>query len=152
MENIVAAINIDGATLMAHPLLDVNAMGSADSSMGAAVRAAADRVGLGIAAEPSLPLLGSDHFPFARAGVPALWVIAGTATGRNDLDGRQLQKAYMTTRYHSPQDDLSQPLDFEAAAILGHLLLETGWEIATATGRPMWQRTAVALVLGVAQE
>ncbi len=152
VENIVAAINIDGATLMAHPLLDVNAMGSADSSMGAAVRAAADRVGLGIAAEPSLPLLGSDHFPFARAGVPALWVIAGTATGRDDLNGRQLQKAYMTTRYHSPQDDLSQPLDFEAAAILGHLLLETGWEIATAPGRPMWQRTAVALVLGVAQE
>lgn len=146
-KQIIAALNIDGATLMVHPLRDVSAMGANSSTLGEAVRAAGKSAGLEIHSD-DLPLLGSDHFPFAKAGIPAVWVIAGQETGRDDLDGAKLQREWMATRLHTPKDDMSQPLDFQAAADLAAFDLEVGRLVANDEGIPTWnEETAVGRFL-----
>ena len=141
-EQLVAAINIDGATLMVHPLRDVVAMGAPESTLGDAARSAARSRGLELRSE-ELPLVGSDHFPFAKACVPALWVIAGQKTGRPDLDGAKLEAEWMATRLHSPKDDMAQPLDFEAAADLAAFDFELGRVVANGRNAPTWHEEAI---------
>ncbi len=141
-KRIVAALNIDGATLMVHPLLDVSAMGASDSTLGEAALAAGKNTGLKVRPE-GLPLLGSDHFPFAKAGIPALWTIAGKETGRDDLDGTSLQREFMQTRLHTPQDDMEQSLDFQAAADLAAFNFAVGGLIANAQTVPMWDEETI---------
>jgi len=136
-EQIVAALNIDGATLMVHPLRDVSAMGARNSTLGEAVLSAGKSTGLGIHLD-DLPLLGSDHFPFAKACIPAVWAIAGQETGRDDLDGAKLQQEWMKTRLHTPKDDMAQSLDFQAAADLAAFDFEVGRLIADDQRIPTW--------------
>ena len=141
-KQIVAALNIDGATLMVHPLRDVSVMGASNSTLGEAARAAGRSTGLAV--HPAdLPLLGSDHFPFARAGIPALWAIAGQETGRDDLDGAWLQREWIKTRLHTPKDDMSQPLDFQAAADLAAFDFEIGRLIANGHKIPTWNEDTI---------
>jgi Zn-dependent M28 family amino/carboxypeptidase len=139
---LAAAINIDGATLMVHPLRDVVAMGAPESTLGDAARSAARSRGLELRSE-ELPLVGSDHFPFAKACVPALWVIAGQKTGRPDLDGAKLEAEWMATRLHSPKDDMAQPLDFEAAADLAAFDFELGRVVANGRNAPTWHEETI---------
>jgi Zn-dependent M28 family amino/carboxypeptidase len=136
-KQIVAALNIDGATLMVHPLRDVSVMGASSSTLGQAAQSAGRRAGLRV--HPAdLPLLGNDHFPFAKAGIPALWAIAGNEAGRADLDGAKLQREWMETRLHTPKDDMSRLLDFQAAADLAAFDFELGCLIANGQRIPSW--------------
>ncbi len=136
VKDLVAAINIDGATLMQYPLKDVNAMGAEHSSLGQNLLDAAGHLNLKVNPLP-IPLLGSDHYPFVRRGVPALWVIAGAETDPA-LDGASLRRNWMQTRLHTPQDDMNQPLDFGAAALLSRLMFLTGHQAAMQSARPAW--------------
>lgn len=137
IQELVAVFNIDGATLMLFPLQEVSGMGAVHSSLAQNLSAAAERLNLKMNPEP-IPLLGSDHYPFVRRGVPALWVIAGAATADPALDGRSLQRNWITTRLHTPQDDMHQPLDFGAAALLSRLIFLTGYDVASQSERPTW--------------
>jgi hypothetical protein len=139
---IVAALNIDGATLMVHPLRDVRAMGARNSTLGEAARSAGKSRGLRIHSD-ELPLLGSDHFPFAKACIPALWAIAGQETGRGDLDGAKRQEEWMKTRLHTPKDDMAQPLDFQAAADLAAFDFDVGRLIANGQKIPIWKKETI---------
>lgn len=118
---VIANINIDGATLMQHPLVDVVALGGRDSDLGQIGEAAARDVGVEMSLEHT-PIAGSDHFPFALAGIPAVWLVASTKTSTDGLDGAELQARWMHEVYHSPRDSMAQPLDFEAAARLVDVL------------------------------
>jgi Zn-dependent M28 family amino/carboxypeptidase len=137
LHDLVAAINIDGATLMTHPLKAVTGMGAVHSSLSESLSDAAAHLDLTVRPEP-IPLLGSDHYHFVLRGIPALWVIADAETGDPNLDGRALNRNWMDTRLHTPQDDMNQPLDFGAAALLARLMFLTGYEIATQSARPAW--------------
>ena len=44
----------------------------------------------------------------------------------------------MAQIYHSPKDDLNQPLDFESAAGLAQLDFLIGYEVAQNNERPRW--------------
>ncbi len=118
---VVANLNIDGATLMQHPLVDLVALGGRDSQLGEVAVAAGRAHGVEVALE-HLPVGGSDHFPFALARVPAVWLVAGTETGVSGLDGRKVQARWMSEFYHSPRDSMDQPLDYAAAARLVDVL------------------------------
>jgi Zn-dependent M28 family amino/carboxypeptidase len=118
---VVANINIDGATLMQHPLVDLVALGGRDSDLGALAEAAARRVGVEMSFEHT-PIAGSDHFPFALAGIPAVWLVAGTKTSTAGLDNAELQARWMREVYHTPRDSMAQPLNFVAAARLVDVL------------------------------
>jgi Zn-dependent M28 family amino/carboxypeptidase len=118
---IIANINIDGATLMQHPLIDLVALGGRDSDLGEIAESAGRDVGVEVSLEHT-PIAGGDHFPFALAGIPAVWLVAGTKTNVDGLDAAELQARWMREVYHSPRDSMAQPLDFVAAARLVDVL------------------------------
>jgi Zn-dependent M28 family amino/carboxypeptidase len=80
LQRTVAALNIDGANLWGETD-DISAVGLERSTLGSVFEAQAAVIGLRVEGERA-PGKGfyfrSDHFPFARAGVPALYLDHGT--------------------------------------------------------------------------
>ncbi len=64
-------------------------------------------------AEPERGLLRrADQYPFLMIHVPAISFIFGYDPG---TDAEKRYREWYRVRYHRPQDDLTQPMDFEAA-------------------------------------
>jgi Zn-dependent M28 family amino/carboxypeptidase len=81
----------------------------------------------------------SDHFPFAKQGVPAI----SFGTGRDLIEGgvergRALGEAYVKDRYHQPADEWSADWDLGAVVPDLTLLYNTGRSLANARDWPNW--------------
>lgn len=123
-----------------HPLLDIVPYGSEHSSMKGAVDAAAQFVGVKIAKDPipeQAVFMRSDHFSFVRQGILAIYIKSGSTTG-DDRDGTKLNLDWRATVYHTPQDDMNQPFDWNAAARHVQLQFLIGYLTAQSDSRPVW--------------
>jgi Zn-dependent M28 family amino/carboxypeptidase len=133
---IVANVNLD-MPLMLYPFEDVVAFGAERSTLGATAKEAAREAGVRLAPDP-FPEEGiftrSDHFRFVEQGVPAIYLFAGFAAGGEAAFGK-----FMKERYHRPSDDLSQAIDYEAAARFADLNFRIAAEIADADRAPAWR-------------
>ena len=81
----------------------------------------------------------SDHFSFAKKGVPAIsygqgidLVNGGTARGK------QLRDAYVKDRYHQPADEWSADMDLTGVPQVLGLLYATGRDLADSRDWPDW--------------
>jgi hypothetical protein len=140
VSEIVAAINLDMA-LMLHTLVDVIAFGAEHSTLAGAVDRAAARLDLDVSEDPlpeEVMFVRSDQFSFVRRGIPALFVISGLSGGDATVDGRESWRQWMRTTYHTPQDDMSQSIDFEAGAAFSRLNFLIVYQVANADERPEW--------------
>jgi Zn-dependent M28 family amino/carboxypeptidase len=82
----------------------------------------------------------SDHFEFARAGVPAVYADSGEELiGAPADEGRRLREVYTRERYHKPSDELRDEWDLAGAVEDVELLYELGREIASAAVWPAWK-------------
>ncbi|MEX0735011.1 MAG: M28 family metallopeptidase [Steroidobacteraceae bacterium] len=81
----------------------------------------------------------SDHFNFAKAGVPALYVKSGT-TLREGAPGAglALYDEYYAERYHKPDDEYEESWDISGSIEDLRLLFEVGARIATGETWPAW--------------
>ncbi len=82
----------------------------------------------------------SDHFNFAKAGVPALYVKSGT-TLRDAPEGAgtALLDDYEAKRYHKPDDEYSGDWDVSGSIEDLRLLFEVGARVASETTWPAWR-------------
>lgn len=137
----VAEINVDGANLWGETD-DVIVHGEERSALGVYVRPRASMLGLTIIpdAEPEKGFFfRSDHFPFAKAGVPSLYVEHGrTYRGRPEGWGAQIQAEYTASRYHAPSDEFSEDFVFDGAVQQGALVLSVLLDIAGDDTWPEW--------------
>lgn len=82
----------------------------------------------------------SDHFNFAKAGVPALYAGGGRDLLEGGIDaGRKVAEAYARERYHSPRDEYDAAtwkLDGTMQDL--ELLYGVGRELAGGDGWPNW--------------
>lgn len=81
----------------------------------------------------------SDHFPFAKRGVPAL----SFGSGRDMVEGgREASKAWGETygrdRYHQPADEFEESWPFTGMAVDLSLLYDTGRALADSSRWPEW--------------
>ena len=81
----------------------------------------------------------SDHFNFAKVGVPALY----PNMGRDLIDGgvelgQELAAAYNRDRYHKAADEYSADQNWEGGAADLKLLFEIGRRIADSDAWPNW--------------
>ncbi|CCH52820.1 peptidase M28 [Fibrisoma limi BUZ 3] len=139
-DKIVANLCLD-MPFFFHPLLDIVPYGAQHSSMIREVQAAANFVGVQIADDPipeQAVFMRSDHFSFVRQGIPAIYVKSGSQTGNPQLDGTKLNLDWRATIYHSPQDEIDQPFDYNAAAKHVQLQFLIGYLTAQADQRPVW--------------
>ncbi|MCF7223817.1 M28 family metallopeptidase [Marilutibacter chinensis] len=136
---LVANVNLDMPVLLA-PTTDVVPVGIEHSSLQPLVEAAAAEVGVALSPDP-IPeesiFVRSDQYAFIRAGVPAIYLVGGYQ-GRDGVDAKAVNGAFLREHYHRPGDDASQPIRYDDAARLARLNAEIGRRIADAPERPRW--------------
>ncbi|HEX8696849.1 MAG TPA: M28 family peptidase [Longimicrobium sp.] len=137
-----AALNVDGANLWG-PTHDITPLGTDRSELGEMVRAAAAAEGIEVAPEPH-PEQGmffrQDHFPFARAGIPALAMDHGLRyVGRPEGWGEERYQEFNTHHYHQPSDAYRDDFDYGGAVQQGRVMLRTAWAAASTDELPQWR-------------
>ena len=82
----------------------------------------------------------SDHFNFAKVGVPALDCGGGIdVVGKGKDFGKQLQDDYTAHRYHRPADEFNPEWTFEGGIQDLQLLYLVGKKLANETTFPKWK-------------
>lgn len=140
IDRIVADVNLD-MLLMLFPLADIVAFGAEHSSLGPIVERAAKQVGMNVTPDPmpdEVIFVRSDQYPFVKRGVPSVFVTAGQKSRDPSVVGSELAEAWMNEVYHSPQDDLTQAIDWESGARFSRLNYLIGLIVAQQTPRPTW--------------
>lgn len=121
---------------------DIVVSGAERTTLWPAVQEAAARMNFEIKPDPR-PEQGlyyrSDHFSFARVGIPAFSVSLGSEyLGKPAGYGEQLFREFNTKSYHQPSDEFDENWDFsglEAVARFGFLL---GINAANEPSLPAW--------------
>jgi Zn-dependent M28 family amino/carboxypeptidase len=135
LSQLAADINLDQLRPL-FPLRILTALAIDDSSLGAVARKIGTEMGIELRpdAEPERNLLRrADHYPFLRAGVPAIDFIFGYDAG---TDAERRYREWYQVRYHRPQDDLMQPIDFDAAAKFNQFFYTLTQAVADLPERP----------------
>jgi len=82
----------------------------------------------------------SDHFNFAKAGVPALYIKSGTMLrDKPEGTGKAMVDDFYATRYHKPDDEYSESWDVTGSIEDLRLLFEVGVRVANAETWPEWR-------------
>lgn len=133
--SIVGLVDLD-MPLLLYPFTDVTAFGAEHSTIGALVTEAGKSMGITVSPDP-MPqeaiFTRSDHYMFVRRGVPAVLLMTGHANG-----GKAVWDSYLGKTYHSPQDDLTQKIDWDAGARYALLNYRIARAMADGPQRPMW--------------
>jgi hypothetical protein len=142
-KDIVANLALD-MPFFFHPVLDIVPYGADHSSLSQQTQAAAAWLGLGIGPDPfpeQVVFIRSDHYSFIRKGIPALFIKSGFKTIASDtVDRSRTDVEWRRTTYHTPQDDMSQAFDFNAAATHVKLNFLIGLLVCEDANRPSWNK------------
>ena len=114
VEELAADINLDQLRPL-FPLKILTAEAVNDTTLGPLAREVGKGMGIEIREdrEPERGLLRrADQYPFLRIHVPAISFIFGYDPG---TDAETRYRQWYEVRYHRPQDDVTQPMDFDAA-------------------------------------
>jgi len=141
LERIVANVNLDGLALL-YPLRTLVALGADHSTLDSTVARVARRMGITITPDPfpqEVFFVRSDQYSFVRRGVPSLFPFMGLRSD-SGVDAAARFKEWLATRYHTPQDDIGQPMDLESGAREAQFGFLVGLEVAEADERPAWKK------------
>ena len=82
----------------------------------------------------------SDHFEFAKQGVPALYVEMGIdEIGQPAGTGLKRKQTFDETDYHKPSDDVKSDWNLAGAVDDLRALFRVGYVVANANGLPEWK-------------
>lgn len=82
----------------------------------------------------------SDHFEFAKEGVPALYTESGTHfIGKPDDYGKKKRDEYTEKDYHKPSDEVKPDWDLSGGLEDIALLYHVGLDVANAAAWPTWK-------------
>ena len=142
LEKTLAAINVDGFNQWGRTKdLVVIGLGASDLDDYAQAAAAEQGRVLRPDAEPEKGFYyRSDHFNFAKKGVPAFDPDAGVDfIGKPEGYGKQKRDEYTNNDYHAPSDEVKPDWDLASALEDGKLFLAMGYRIAQADKYPEWK-------------
>jgi Zn-dependent M28 family amino/carboxypeptidase len=144
LEKTAAVINKDGMNMYGRTR-DVSVVGLGMSTLDDELKKAATAQGRRIEADPE-PEKGfyyrSDHFSFAKQGVPALYVGSGVDyEGKPAGWGLKMRERYVAQDYHKPSDQMKDDWDRQAAGALQdlELLYAVGEAVANSASWPQWR-------------
>ena len=142
-EKTVANINMDGVNPYGK-MKDVSVIGVGQSEMEDLLDEELKKLGRYAAPEPN-PVVGyyfrSDHFNFAKIGIPALYIGTGIDHVEKGKEyGKQLQEEYVAQYYHKPADAYDpKRWNLDGAVDDVQLLYEVGRNLANSTKWPGWK-------------
>ncbi|WP_323494048.1 M28 family peptidase [Sphingomonas sp. 10B4] len=136
--HIAADINLDQLRpIFPLRLLTVHAL--TDTTLGDDARAVA--AGMQIAVQPDPEpernlLRRADQWPFLQAGIPATAFVFGYRPG---TESERIYRRWYKTGYHKPQDDLDQPIDWQAATDFNRFFYTLAARVADQPTAPAWK-------------
>ncbi len=143
---VAADLNVDVANLYG-ATRDISAMGRDQSTLGRSFDRAAAAERLRVVVDSQALFRGgffrSDHFSFAKAGVPSLsWGTGDDYVGRPAGWGKEQKELYNRERYHQPADNLLPWYKVDGALQQARVLARVAWDVADATAQPTWYPTS----------
>ena len=142
---IIAALNMDVVNVNGR-VRDLNVMGDNKSSLGPTIAALvkADGIRLSPDAHPEAGhFYRSDHFSFAKVGIPAISIGPGNDyVGRPAGWGQKQNEEWTAHIYHQPSDEYHSDFDLTGAAQLGDIVYRLGLELGNARTVPTWNADA----------
>ena len=137
----VAAINMDGLNVLGK-MNDITIIGYGNSDLDEYVKQAASEQGRTVRPDPT-PEKGSyyrsDHFSFAKQGVPALNPGSGKDHVEHGEEWTQAQRdIYSAEKYHKPADEYDPGWDLSGAIQDLHLFFKIGYRLAMESTFPNW--------------
>jgi Zn-dependent M28 family amino/carboxypeptidase len=139
-EKTAANLNLDSLNFVG-AAKDIGVQGSERTELGAMAAATARAMGLAIApAKPDLAggYFRSDHFSFAKAGIPAFSVGGGSAWVKDVEANNAKAKAYRA-RYHQVNDEYDPSWDLTGMVQQAQFTLNLGRMVADAPKMPAWK-------------
>ncbi|MES1220099.1 MAG: M28 family metallopeptidase [Bacteroidota bacterium] len=138
----LANINTDGLNYYG-PTKDIIVIGQGQNELEDYLKAETDKTNRVIEFE-SHPEAGyyyrSDHFNFAKAGVPALYTESGTnVIGKDPGYGKAIADEYTAKHYHRPSDQFDPKWNLNGAIEDLKLLFNVGKRLASAEKFPVWK-------------
>jgi len=134
---IAADINLDQLRpIFPLKLLTVHALD--DTSLGDDARTVAGSMGIKVQRDPEPErnlLRRADQWPFMEIGVPATAFVFGYEPGS---ESERIYRHWYRTGYHKPQDDLNQPMDWQAAADFNAFFYKLVARVADQPAAPSW--------------
>jgi Zn-dependent M28 family amino/carboxypeptidase len=138
----VADINMDVLQPFGK-MKDIILVGKGQSDLDDYANEAAARQGRTTRGEPD-PSGGwyfrSDHFNFAKVGIPALYIENGSVSlAHGEAWGEAQKKDYNDNRYHAPSDEYSSSWDISGIIEDMKLLFSVGYSLSNEAAFPGWK-------------
>jgi len=138
-----AVLNTDAPHSAAGPMKDFSTAGDVPSTLQDMLVQAGGNFGLKYTPDPE-PEAGrfyrSDHFSFAKRGVPAISYKSGQDLEDGGVEaGKAWDKAYTAERYHQPGDEVGEHWRSDGIAADGSLLYVLGRKLADSHRWPEWK-------------
>lgn len=142
LEQTVANINMDGINQWGRTE-DLVVIGLGNSELDDVLQEAAATQNRRLVADAE-PEKGfyyrSDHFEFAKQGVPALYTDAGVSfVGKPAGYGQQKRDEYTANDYHKPSDHIKPDWDLTGAVDDAQLMFQVGYRVSQRAALPEWK-------------
>ena len=138
----VANINIDGINQWGRTK-DITVIGLGASDLDDYLRDAAAEQSRTLRPDPEAEkgfYYRSDHFNFAKQGVPALYTDTGVEfVGKPAEYSKQKRDEYTEHDYHAPSDQIKPDWDLAGAVEDAELMVAVGYRVANADKFPEWK-------------
>jgi Zn-dependent M28 family amino/carboxypeptidase len=138
----VANINVDGINQWGRTK-DITVIGMGASDLDDYLRDAAKEQGRELRPDPESEkgfYYRSDHFNFAKQGVPALYIDTGEEfIGKPAGYSQTKRDEYTNVDYHQPSDEVKPDWDLSGALEDSQLLFLVGYRVANADKIPEWK-------------
>jgi Zn-dependent M28 family amino/carboxypeptidase len=139
IEKTAANVNLDSMNVLG-PTQDFIPLGAERSTLKGVVELVAKEMGLRVSPD-ARPEQGSffrsDHFPFAKAGVPSISLKEGNDyVGHSKEWGEEQFKAYNTAHYHQPSDEMRDSWDYRGMIQEAEIALAIGRRISDMPEKP----------------
>jgi Zn-dependent M28 family amino/carboxypeptidase len=143
--DIIADLNIDEANPDG-PVRDIRVMGDTKSSLGPDIASMIKIDSMRISPDDH-PEAGyfyrSDHFSFARVGIPSTTISAGVDfVGKPAGWGKAHEEDFVANRYHQPSDEYDPKWPLTGTAQLANIAYRFGVRLANAPTIPTWNVNA----------
>jgi Zn-dependent M28 family amino/carboxypeptidase len=139
--SLIADLNLD-MFMPIFALKKLHVQGLEQSTLAEEARAVGAAHHIEIAGDPEPDrnsFVRTDQYSFVQAGVPALAMKFGWTFGSPEY---KAWRAWLADRYHSPDDDLNQPVDLEAAAQFNAFFADLARAVANDEKKPHYLETS----------
>lgn len=134
LSSIVANINIDVAPGLYYSMQDVVPLGGEHSTLSSTIELAGQQLGYTVSPDPmpeEVQFIRSDQYSF---------VLEGIHSTDPNVDGLKVIKTWLVTKYHTPADNMDQPLNYESGAKATKLNFLVGYAVAQQNSVPEWNK------------